>query len=238
MKLTSNWALSLILFFCATSTFAGNYQDLDALKTSVAGAVHQHLVEIFGTEQVDRDMKIQVSALDARLRVAACAHKPTVEVQQASYGGRNFAARVSCMEGAQWTLYVPVSVDVYGDVVIANRDIARGEILQAQDLNTQRINVSNLSMSYSTEPSSLVGKEVKRTLPAGTPIRVGDLREPDIIKKGDRVKVVYRGDNLLVSSVGTAMANGTMGTSIRILNTKSQRVIDARVTGPGEAEVQ
>ncbi len=62
-----------------------------------------------------------------------------------------------------------------------------------------------------------------------------------------RVCVVCRNDSVLIQAIsngmnittkGTALSDGSLGQQIRVKNDKSNRIIDAQVSGIGEVVVQ
>ncbi|VEB41976.1 flagellar basal body P-ring biosynthesis protein FlgA [Chromobacterium violaceum] len=54
------------------------------------------------------------------------------------------------------------------------------------------------------------------------------------MKRGDAVSIVARQDGIEVTSAGEALANGRQGEVIRVRNTSSNKIINARVSAQGE----
>lgn len=59
-----------------------------------------------------------------------------------------------------------------------------------------------------------------------------------IVRSGERVTMVVRAGGLNVTASGEALQPGAAGQTIRVRNVDSQRVLSARVTGPGTVEVE
>jgi flagella basal body P-ring formation protein FlgA len=55
------------------------------------------------------------------------------------------------------------------------------------------------------------------------------------IRRGDMVTLVYEAPGMSLSMRARAVEDGAIGQSIRLINTASNRTIDAVVTGPGAA---
>ncbi len=64
------------------------------------------------------------------------------------------------------------------------------------------------------------------------------MAQPLLVHRGDLVTIVFRTDNLELTAQGNALEDGAAGALVRIENTKSNRVIDAAVTGQDMVMVQ
>lgn len=228
-----------LLMTCLTfqSAHSATFQDLDALREQVEIRVAEHLSEIYGKREVEKNIDIQVANLDSRLRLAACDHHIELDIQNTSHGSRNVSVKARCVTGTKWAIYVPVSLDVYREVAVTSQNLDRGQRIDEDQLSFQRVNTSRISHNFVDSLSDVVGMELKRPLQAGSVVKRSDLRMPDLVRKGDAVEVHYKDRFVTVSATGTALSDGHMGQRIKIKNERSRRVIDALVTGPGIAEV-
>jgi flagella basal body P-ring formation protein FlgA len=84
---------------------------------------------------------------------------------------------------------------------------------------------------------ALVGMAPKRTLQADQPILNSELTPPLMIKRNELVTVIYRNGPILLSTRARALANGTRGDSVTLMNLNSKKPFEAIVTGPQQAEV-
>ena len=55
------------------------------------------------------------------------------------------------------------------------------------------------------------------------------------IRRGESVNLVYEAPGMSLAMRARALEDGAVGQSVRLLNTSSNRTIDAVVTGPGTA---
>jgi hypothetical protein len=55
------------------------------------------------------------------------------------------------------------------------------------------------------------------------------------VRRGESVSLVYQAPGLMLTMRARALEDGAVGQSIRLLNTSSNRTIDAVITGPGAA---
>jgi flagellar basal body P-ring formation protein FlgA len=112
-----------------------------------------------------------------------------------------------------------------------NRPIAPGEIIAARDLETQELRADRVGPDLIVDARELVGKTPRHALHAHEPLRPYDVQAPVIVRKDDLVTIMLETPALQLSAQGKALEDGGMGATIRIANTKSNRVIDAKVTG-------
>jgi flagella basal body P-ring formation protein FlgA len=58
-----------------------------------------------------------------------------------------------------------------------------------------------------------------------------------VVKRDEVISIAFEADGLMLSLQGKAMADGSVGDSLQVLNTQSKKTIEAVVTGPGQAVV-
>jgi flagella basal body P-ring formation protein FlgA len=57
------------------------------------------------------------------------------------------------------------------------------------------------------------------------------------VRRGETVTIIFEAPGVSLSMRARALEDGAVGQSVRLLNTSSNRAIDATVTGPGAARV-
>jgi flagella basal body P-ring formation protein FlgA len=115
------------------------------------------------------------------------------------------------------------------------RAIARGAILEARDLVTERGDVGRVWIR--PLPRQAAGSQALRDLAPGEPIAAADLLQPPAVRTGDRVTVVLRTGTLIVRAEAVAAENGRIGEDIRVVNPASGRALRGRLVGPRQVEV-
>jgi flagella basal body P-ring formation protein FlgA len=123
-----------------------------------------------------------------------------------------------------------------GEMIVLLRDVARGQRISEADLGwsdkagmTVRSGVTDMAIA--------VGMEAKRPLKGGQPLQTSDFKQPDLIKKGQPVKLIYASRGLRLVADGLAQNDAGKGESVRVLNSYSKRTIDAVAMASGEAHV-
>jgi flagellar basal body P-ring formation protein FlgA len=117
------------------------------------------------------------------------------------------------------------------------RDVAQGETISDADLTTIEIAAGSLGAQILTSSTNIAGLTARRMLRANVALQTYDIKKPILIKKGELVTVTYAEDGIELTAQGQAQAEAGLGDTVPILNTRSRRTIDARVTGSGSATV-
>jgi flagella basal body P-ring formation protein FlgA len=118
-------------------------------------------------------------------------------------------------------------------VPVLTRALAPGATIAAGDLDVIKVRRDRLMADVATEAVQLLGKTPRRQLRAGEPLRLGDVQLPLLVHKGDLVTVTLETRSLQLTTQGKALDDGAKNALVRVENTKSSRVVDASVTGPG-----
>ncbi len=109
--------------------------------------------------------------------------------------------------------------------------IAAGQRLTSDMLEWSWVPASLVRADTVRDLDELLGLEVRRSLAPGRPVRLGRLREPRLVRRGDRVTIVYEVPGLRLSAVGRALEEGGLGDVIRLANADSGKVLQGRITG-------
>ena len=112
-----------------------------------------------------------------------------------------------------------------------------GEIIRQDAVEWTRIRDRRLGRNIVTELDQLIGLTPRRPLKARQPVRTSDLQAPIVVPKGSTVTVTLRRPRMILTTKGRAAENGARGELIRIINLKSNKTIEAVVSGPGRAVV-
>ena len=112
-----------------------------------------------------------------------------------------------------------------------------GETVRPDDIRWQPVRARLVSENTVTDAADLIDMEPRRALRQDTPVRRGDLREPQTVSKGNVVTMLYETKAMSLSATGVAESSGTDGDIIRVRNRQTNLVVDARITGPDRVAV-
>src|SRR5918993_5653986 len=92
------------------------------------------------------EVEIVVGEMVSRLTLAPCArYEPFVPAGAKLWGRSSLGVR--CVEGANWTVFVPVEIRVWSVVQVAARPIARGRPVTPDDVRLDRVDLTRISGS-------------------------------------------------------------------------------------------
>lgn len=122
-------------------------------------------------------------------------------------------------------------------VAILNRSVTTGDMVSEHDVEWSRVAVDKAGADAVTDSSRLVNAESRRALNVGSVLRMRDLRGAKMVLKGSIITIAVETPNMTLSTQGRAMADGAMGDTIQVINTQSNRAVDAVVVGSGKVSV-
>ncbi len=126
---------------------------------------------------------------------------------------------------------------VSANVAVAANDLMSGKILSPLDLLWQRHDITLIPDAFSNI-DELEGMAARRSIRSGEVMRPNMLVAPQLVKRGDQVRIVARREQIEVSMAGEALDNGVRGAVIRVKNSSGTqirvRVIDAGTVEPAE----
>jgi flagella basal body P-ring formation protein FlgA len=149
----------------------------------------------------------------------------------------NSSIGVRCSQGAEWTVYVPVTVRVQAPVLVATRPLASGQQLTAADVTLQVAELTQLPAGVITTVQDAVGKVLSSGVVAGNPLRQDMLRAPILVRQGQNVRLVAQGQGFKVSSEGRALSNGAAGQQVQV-KAQNGQTVSGIVQPDGTIEVQ
>ncbi|WP_431477305.1 flagellar basal body P-ring formation chaperone FlgA [Massilia eburnea] len=141
---------------------------------------------------------------------------------------------VICPSLQGWRYEFIAKGKVSANVAVAATDLISGKILSPLDLLRVRHDISLIPDAFS-ELGELEGMAARRSIRAGEVIRPNMLAAPQLVKRGDQVRIVARREQIEVSMAGEALDNGTRGAIIRVKNSSGTQ-IRARVIEAGTVE--
>jgi flagella basal body P-ring formation protein FlgA len=121
------------------------------------------------------------------------------------------------------------------DVLTYARDLMAGEVVKPEDLAWGKAAMAPAGAPF--EPEQVVGLVAKRPLRAGAAVTARDVAAAQVIKAGETVTVTFSAEGVSLTLDGKAMSAAGVGELLNVQNTTSKKIIQALVTGPGQAVV-
>jgi flagella basal body P-ring formation protein FlgA len=121
------------------------------------------------------------------------------------------------------------------EVLTYTRSLGAGEIVQPADLVWAK--AAAAPDGAPSDAQAVIGQAAKRPLRAGAVVQARDIGAAQVIKAGEIVTVTYEADGISLALQGKAMGAAGVGEVLAVQNPISKKVVQAVVTGPGQAVV-
>jgi flagellar basal body P-ring formation protein FlgA len=114
---------------------------------------------------------------------------------------------------------------VMAESVIATRTIRAQTVIGPDDLT---LVAAGLPGAVS-DTATAIGLEARVAIYAGRPVRLADLGPPTLVQRNQVVALVYLAGGLAISTEGRALARGSEGDVIRVINLASRTTVSGRI---------
>lgn len=128
-------------------------------------------------------------------------------------------------------------IDIFDSVVCAARSLARGQIIEIDDVTVQRLNIANIHGDYLSMDQDVIGKVLTRNAQSNRAILSNMIEDAALVHKGDTVKIIAARGNLSITTLGIVKSDGKMDDTVQVQNLSSGKVISAVVTGKESVKV-
>lgn len=230
-----NRALTLLLLsLCLSITFCAraDRQSLTSIELQAEAFISAH------TYQSPYPVRFLLSELDPRLKLKTCHEDLDIRFSQPSRTMGNTALTIRCSQPVAWKLHLPASIAVFDDVAISANPLTRGQIIDSQDIQYRKKNISLLKQGYYRKGDVLSGLEARRNLASGQVLTPASLQPRKLVSSGQRVTIMLNIDGLKIKTSGQALSSASMGQIVKVRNTRSNKIVEAVVTGEGQVKVQ
>ncbi|MBK1716732.1 flagellar basal body P-ring formation chaperone FlgA [Thiocystis violacea] len=229
----ARFLLPWLLLALMTRPALGSEQEpleriLDAARTFLTATLNS------GAEA---ETRIEIGQLDARLRLTRCAHPPTAQLAPGARTDGNTTINVRCSQPVTWSIFVPVRIERYTQVVVLERALSGRQVIQAEDVRLERQETSNLTSGFFTETGSVVGLASKRRLLPGQVLTNAHVAARQLVERGQEVTLFVVKPGLTVRMKGEALEDGAEGQRIRVRNRSSKRIVEGHVEPSGAVRV-
>ncbi|MCK5041841.1 MAG: flagellar basal body P-ring formation protein FlgA [Sphingomonadales bacterium] len=126
--------------------------------------------------------------------------------------------------------------ELIGIPVLAN-NASKDDVISNSDIVWLDMPKNRVSQNILLTDDLLVGMAARRTLRAGTPLRLTDIQEPVLIRKGALVAMVIEAGTMKLTTIGRALEDGGKNDIIKIMNIDSHKTIEGRVVGVDNIQI-
>lgn len=214
-------------------------------KTVITAAEIKNAVEEFVVSQIETDLPLAARVVvDVRWQndiEVATDIKPVIRVRKSSsrkLRGPSVVRVGIDLDGETLRkMSITADVRIHMPVLVAAYNLKRGEQIEATFFEITNSDVTKLRGAYYTDQNELKDLRMVRSLSAGDVLTDQHIERIPIIKRGEFIRILARGDLFEVTTEGTAMQDGGKGDLIRVKNVDSGKVIRGHVIDSGLIEV-
>ncbi|MGF1631437.1 MAG: flagellar basal body P-ring formation chaperone FlgA [Kiloniellaceae bacterium] len=123
------------------------------------------------------------------------------------------------------------------EVPVLRRVVKPGEIIRERDIEWVSVQVNRLTRTTVLDSDTLVGMSPRRAIRAQDVIRSTDLQTPVMVTKNSLVTIRLLTERMELTVQGRALEDGAEGDVVRVMNTKSNTVVNAVVVESGTVVV-
>ncbi|WP_417347622.1 flagellar basal body P-ring formation chaperone FlgA [Ferrimonas sp.] len=143
--------------------------------------------------------------------------------------------RVTC-PNPKWSLLVRGTLSLQARVPVTRAKLMAGHLIQPSQLQWQQRKLTPSDGDLLMSMESIAGQRARRGIRAGSPIKAQQLMPPLMVERGQQVVMLARGDSFAATTSGVALKGGSEGEVIRVKNSRSGKIVSARIVATGKVE--
>jgi len=211
--------------------FAGsNYsKEVENFAEQLIYAHYQQSFELTGEQK----LYIKAIPLSDRLNLVECS-----EPLQGHIVGdkikRKTTIKVSCEGDTPWDTYLRVKVQTLIPLIISRHSLNKGEMLNDENIELIYRAESKVRGSTFSNTAALTGVRLKRNVSSNKNIRHKDIC---YVCEDDKVTITANKNGLVIKASGIALTDGNIGSTVRVKNSRTQRVVVGTVYALKEVHV-
>lgn len=133
--------------------------------------------------------------------------------------------------------WIVAKLKIVKQVAVSNRAIQKNETIGDGDLRWETREIDAFTKDALFNREEIVGERAGRTIRPNSVITSGLLEKKFLVTRGGMATLVARLNSVKATSTVKVLSNGSMGDSVQVINTASQRILSAVVTGKNTLEV-
>lgn len=130
-----------------------------------------------------------------------------------------------------------LQLHTYDKVVVSAAYIKANQVITAQDVRLENRDLGVMESNYVNNLDAVIGKVLRYPLEPGKIVRKNALAKVVLVRMGDFVHINAQKGTVVVQTDGVAMGTGGKDDYIRVKNTVTGKIINARIVKPHEVVV-
>ncbi|MBP7526746.1 MAG: flagellar basal body P-ring formation protein FlgA [Syntrophorhabdaceae bacterium] len=148
------------------------------------------------------------------------------------------AVEIENSPGRTRTVQIPFKVFTKRELFMLKQAGQKGDTIGMNDILVRQTYMNGNGAGYPAAAEDVIGKVLKRDVPANTLITDRILDDRVVLKRGDVVTIIAESNKLVVQAKGKTVDKGRIGDTIRVKNIASGKELTARVVSGSEVKVE
>ena len=207
-------------------------QPIVSFYSSANTPEHNNLINFVKSEitknidtPINGKLEIKVASLDPRIKIKPCLSKLNANIPE-NHKGRNVNVKIVCKDPIPWKIYIPVKINRTIPVLVATKVLVKGSVINRLNTTIEYRNENSMRGENVSDITKVAGGRLKRRLSKGGVISP---RNICLVCKGEAVTIIAKSDGFTIKTKGSALSDGSIDQEVRIKNSGSGRIINARV---------
>jgi flagella basal body P-ring formation protein FlgA len=125
----------------------------------------------------------------------------------------------------------------FSDVLISTGRIGRNKILNSNNFQIKRMEVTSLTDTPLSSERDLSGRWTRRSIGTGQILTNRMFEQIPTVRAGQEVSILYKTSTLQIKTAGTALQPGITGDIVRVRNNQSNKIITCAILDKSTVQV-
>jgi flagella basal body P-ring formation protein FlgA len=178
-------------------------------------------------------IEIKPAVIDSRIKLKKCDQPLKSRLANMEKRMGRVSIEIRCNDKKQWTYRLPMQISVFAPIVVTTQQISRNTVIAKPDLKMEIRDISKLYQGYFSNVNEVTGRMARQSIRPGTILNPGLTKAPLLVKRGQTVDMLVKTRSYEIHMPGQALSDGSKGQLIKVKNSSSNRILDARVEDYG-----
>ncbi|KIE20573.1 flagellar basal body P-ring biosynthesis protein FlgA [Vibrio sinaloensis] len=221
-------SIGFLFFFLSFSATSATENQISLIQQ----AAEQHILDSIESP-VGGNLNAKAASIDSRIFATDCPTGLQTSSTSTNPNASNITVLVEC-QNDNWRVYVPVRLTRTGPQVTLTTPLSRGQIIASTDVTISMVDLQRYRRQGFSTLDAVIGAKTKKNLRSGEVIEENDIC---VVCRNETVTIKAVKSGMVITTKGVALTDGSHGEQIRVKNSKSNRIIEGRVTGISEVTV-
>ncbi len=224
--------MMIILLSCYSSFVKADWQNLLSISMQVESFIDNYNYES------PYPARVKLAQIDQRLKLKACLEPLEINFTNSQKVMGNTSLSIQCKTPVKWQLHLPVRIDIYDDIALNKSAILKGQTIDVNNIHYHKKNITNLHQGFFKKTDSLDRLQAKRNLTPNSILNASNIAPKLLVVSGQQVTILLKINGLQIKSTGKALQSASLGQTIKVKNTQSNKIVEGVVSSEGQVNVR